>query len=498
MREGFYITGFLLSVATTWFAIFYPVTWIVPVIVASLYIVGIFNTLQPNHTILRNFPVIGYFRYFFEFISPEIQQYFIERNTDGRPYSRNERALAYRRSKNVNDTTPFGTQLDLEKTDYEGLEHSIYASNVKPEVPKVRIGGTKCTQPYEASILNISAMSLGSLSKNAILALSSGAAKGGFYLNTGEGSLTPYHLKHQPDVVWQIGTGYFGCRTSEGEFDPDKFTEKAARVEVKMIELKLSQGAKPGHGGVLPGHKNTPEIAEIRGVEPYQTILSPPGHKTFSNAEGLLSFIDRMRNLAGGKPVGFKLCIGQAQEFEELCQVMKKTGLLPDFITIDGAEGGTGAAPLEFSDSVGIPLQPALLFVNKTLVKHGLRQEIKIIASGKILSAASVIRAKALGADLCNCARGFMFALGCIQALKCNTNQCPTGVATQNKMLMHGLVVKDKAERVYYFHRNTVEAVRELLAATGKVHIDQVDPAIFVKGYKFQEMEKDFFAEEVW
>lgn len=461
-------------------------------IVFILYIIGVYNVFQTKHTILRNFPLLGYFRYLFEFISPEIQQYFIETSTDGRPFSRNHRSLAYRRAKNVSDTVAFGTQNDLDKMEYEGLRHSIYAKEASHDLPRVKIGGAKCKQPYKSSIYNISAMSFGSLSKNAIMAMNKGALKGNFYHNTGEGGISPYHLQGG-DLTWQIGTGYFGCRTDDGRFNPETFKEKAAIPEVKMIELKISQGAKPGHGGVLPGIKNTPEIAAIRHIKPGTTVLSPPGHSEFSDARGLLEFIERLRELSGYKPVGMKLCIGRTEEFIEICELMVETDMMPDFIVVDGAEGGTGAAPLEFSDSVGMPLQPALIFVNKTLVKYGLRQKINLVASGKILTAESILKNLAIGADICNSARGFMFAVGCIQALRCNTNNCPTGVATQEEGLVKGLVVGDKAERIFNYHNNTVHAVMELLAACGKDKIEDVDMTMFVRGDEFVNMANKYY-----
>jgi len=432
-----------------------------------LIFVGFINTIQKKHTILRNFPLLGYFRYLFEMIAPEIQQYFIERPTDGKPFSRNHRALVYKRSKGVNDTYPFGTQLDVQSDSYEGLRHSIYSKEPVKEFPRVIVGGSFCKQPYSASVLNISAMSFGSLSKNAIIALNRGAKKGDFYHNTGEGGISDYHLEAGGDLVWQIGTGYFGCRTLDGLFDSKKFKEKAANSSVKMIEIKLSQGAKPGHGGVLPAIKNTEEIGRIRGVEPHKKILSPPGYSKFNTPKELVFFIKELRDLSAGKPVGIKLCLGRTEEFIQLCEVMKKEGIWPDFITVDGAEGGTGASPLEFSDSVGVPLEPALIFLNSTLKKFGLKNEIKVIATGKVLTAFSILRMKALGADICNSARAFMFSLGCIQALKCHSNDCPTGVATQDAMLVKGLVVTDKSERVYRFHHNTILSVLQLLGTCG-------------------------------
>lgn len=492
MRLKFIFSGLLVIsvlLIPTYLTIF-P-TWLYSIIVL-LYLIGLYNVFQTRHTILRNFPLLGYFRYFFELISPEIQQYFIETSTEGRPFSRNHRSLVYRRAKNVSDTVAFGTQNDLEKMEYEGLRHSIYAKLPSHDDPRVMIGGPKCEHPYSASIYNISAMSFGALSKNAIMALNKGALKGEFYHNTGEGGLSPYHLQGG-DLVWQVGTGYFGCRTEDGHFNPEKFKERAALPQVKMIELKISQGAKPGHGGVLPSIKNTEEIAAIRLIKPGTTVLSPPGHKEFSDATGLLKFIEKLRELSGGKPVGFKLCLGRTEEFIEICEVMVKTGMMPDFITVDGAEGGTGAAPLEFSDSVGMPLQPALIFVNKTLIKYGLRGKINLIASGKIVTAESILKNLALGADICNSARGYMFAIGCIQALRCNTNNCPTGVATQDEALVKGLVVSDKTERVFNFHNNTIYAVMELLAACGKDTIDQVDMGMFVRGDEFVTLANKYY-----
>lgn len=474
---GYFFSGFL---------------WVY-LLVLPLFALGIYDVLQKRHTILRNFPVIGHFRYMFESISPEIQQYFIERRTDGVPFTRNQRSLAYMRAKSVNDTHPFGTELHIMNAHYEGIRHSIYPCNELEEPTRVVIGNEQCKRPYSASLLNISAMSYGSLSKNAILALSKGAKEGGFYHNTGEGGLSDYHLEGGGDLVWQLGTAYFGCRTPEGRFDDDLFAQKAKHDQVKMIELKLSQGAKPGQGGVLPAVKNSEEIARIRHIKPHTMVISPPGHREFSDARGLVQFIGRLRKLAGGKPVGFKLCLGRTEEFLEICEAMIEADIYPDFITVDGAEGGTGAAPLEFSDSVGIPLEPALIFVKRTLDYFDIKKHIKIIASGKILSAASILKMKALGADLCNSARGFMFALGCIQALRCNTNACPTGVATQDPKLVKGLVVEDKYKRVANFHLNTLRAVMELVAATGGRSIDHIDMSMYIRGDEMVELQNRYF-----
>ncbi|MBP6577711.1 MAG: FMN-binding glutamate synthase family protein [Chryseobacterium sp.] len=492
MRNKFILWGIILLIATWTTALLIKAHYWIPILLTFLYLLGIYNTYQTKHAILRNFPVIGYFRYFFEEISPEIQQYFIERETDGKPFPRNQRSAAYRRSKNVSDTVPFGTQLEINHRKYEGIKHSIYAKHPKEELPRVTIGGEACKQPYNASLFNISAMSFGALSDRAQMALNRGAKKGNFYHNTGEGGISPHHLEGG-DLCWQIGTGYFGCRNEEGNFDAELFKKYANLENVKMIEIKLSQGAKPGHGGVLPAVKNTPEIAAIRHVPAGVTILSPPSHSAFSNAEGLLRFVDQLRELSGGKPTGFKLCIGDTTEFEDICEQMNILKIYPDFITVDGAEGGTGAAPPEFSDGVGMPLEPALIFVNRTLINYEVRDKLRIIASGKVLTSLDILRAVAMGADLCNNARGFMFSLGCIQALRCNTNTCPTGVATQDKMLIKGLDTNDKTERVYQFHRNTLHTCNELIAAAGRETYDQVDASMFMRGDEFEHLSDTYF-----
>lgn len=496
MRVKLLLLGFVLFVVTLSYSIYKNDYYIIPLIFAFLFVVALYNITQKSHAILRNFPVLGYFRYGFESIAPEIQQYFIERNTDGTPFSRTQRSLVYERAKNLSATVPFGTQLEINHRNYSGLKHSIFPAHVREDMPRIQIGGSACTKPYMASIYNISAMSFGSLSENAVRAMNAGAQRGGFYHNTGEGGLSEFHLQGA-DVCWQIGTGYFGCRTPEGDFDAQEFAKKTANSLVKLIELKLSQGAKPGHGGVLPASKNTPYVAKIRGVDPHTTVLSPPGHTAFSNPEGLVRFVQHMRELAQGKPIGFKLCIGETKEFEAICEAMIALDIYPDFITVDGAEGGTGAAPLEFSDSVGMPLEPALIFVNKTLKNYGIRDKLRVIASGKIISGISILRNIALGADLCNSARGFMFAVGCIQALRCNDNKCPTGVATQDARLMKGLVVEDKAERVFHFHKNTVLAANELLAAAGKSSYAEVDINIFMRGDEFQHLEDLYYPDNL-
>ncbi len=496
MRNKFFIFGITFTAIASLLFYLKVIGPILPIFFLVLLALGYRNSIQKKHTILRNFPVLGYFRYLFEMIAPEIQQYFIERSTDGKPFSRNERSLIYQRAKNVDATSPFGTHMHLNESNYEGIKHSIFPKKVNEELPRVLIGGPDCKQPYSASLLNISAMSFGSLSENAIRALNLGAEKGNFYHNTGEGGLTEFHLQGG-DVTWQIGTGYFGCRNKDGQFDAANFSEKANLPAVKMIEIKLSQGAKPGHGGVLPAQKNTLQIAKIRGVEPFTTILSPPSHSAFKNYKELVEFIAQLRHLSNGKPIGFKLCIGETTEFEKLCQEMIDQNCFPDFITVDGAEGGTGAAPPEFADGVGMPFEPALIFVNTTLTNLGIKNKIRIICSGKIISGYSILRAVALGADLCNSARGFMFSLGCIQALRCNNNECPTGVATQDKMLMKGLVVTDKYDRVYHYHKNTLHAANELLAAAGKNDFSEVDISIFMRGDEFASLANLYFPDNL-
>lgn len=477
MRNTFYIISFFALILEVVFALYWPSGLWSLILFLPLFLIGMRDVLNKRQTIRRNFPVIGNLRYILEGIRPEIMQYFVETDTEGRPINRINRSLIYQRAKKQTDTTPFGTQSDVYRSGYEWLAHSVYAFSAEEmdHDPRVMIGGKDCKQPYHASILNISAMSYGSLSKNAIRALNGGAKKGNFYHNTGEGAISDYHLEHGGDLCWQIGTGYFGCRTKDGKFNIEMFKENAARPSVKMIEIKISQGAKPGHGGILPAVKNNKEIAKIRGVEPHTTVASPPGHSAFKDAYGLVQFIKTLREASGGKPIGFKLCIGRRGEFKEFCEAMIKTGIKPDFISVDGGEGGTGAAPVEFSNSLGMPLRDGLAFVHDTLVGYGLRKEIKLIASGKILTSFHMIRAMALGADICTSARGMMLALGCIQALECNKNSCPVGVATQNEMLMRGLVVTDKVERVANFHNRTIESFVELLAAAGIKRTDQIE-----------------------
>jgi glutamate synthase domain-containing protein 2 len=446
-------------------------------VVLPLIAIGLNDLFQTKHAIRRNFPVVGNFRYFLESIRPEINQYFVESNLDGRPFSREKRSVIYQRAKGVEDTVPFGTLGDVYAPDYEWINHSIAPKHLHGDAPRVLIGGPDCKKPYSASVFNISAMSYGSLSNNAVLALSMGAKKGRFYHNTGEGGLTSHHLDGGGDLVWQLGTAYFGARNEDGTFNPEKFKKRVlAHPQVKMVEIKLSQGAKPGHGGILPAAKVTKEISEIRDVPMGQDVISPPGHTAFDSPVGLVKFIAELRALSGGLPVGFKLCLGKRREFMSIVKAMIETGITPDFITVDGGEGGTGAAPLEFSNSMGTPLNEGLVFVHNTLVGAGVRARIKIIASGKVSTGVNLFSKIALGADLCNSARGMLFSLGCIQALRCNTNTCPTGVATQDKALVKGLVVADKFERVARYHHATVKSFIDVLGAAGLSHPKDIRP----------------------
>ena len=441
-----------------------------------LIAMGLFDMYQSRHAIRHNFPLVGRLRYLLESIGPEIRQYFVETDIDGRPFDRLQRGLVYARSKKELDTKPFGTQLNVYDEGYQWINHSIKAiafSDID-ENPKVQIGSAQCEKPYMASLFNISAMSYGSLSKNAIVALNKGAKMGGFFHNTGEGGLSPYHLDNGGDVVWNVGTGYFSCRDEYGNFSPEHFAERAQKDSVKMIEIKFSQGAKPGHGGILPKEKVTDEIAAIRLVLKGDDIISPPKHSAFKTPLELIDFLKTLRHLSGGKPVGMKICIGNKSEFIAICKAMVETETYFDFITVDGGEGGTGAAPIEYSDHVGMPLRDALAFVYDCLNGFGIKDQIKIIASGKIVSGFDIIRALAMGADLCNSARGMMFALGCIQALQCHANTCPTGVATQDPKLLSGLDPDLKSVRVSRYQHETVKSAMELMASAGIDHPDNV------------------------
>ena len=436
-------------------------------LLTGLLALGVYDLQQTSHAILRNYPIIGHLRFLLEFVRPELRQYFIEGDHDAVPFSRSQRSLVYARAKGQTDKVPFGTQVDVHAVGYEWLTHSISPSVIASHDFRVQVGGAQCTQPYNISLFNVSAMSFGALSANAIMALNLGAKKGGFAHDTGEGSISRYHREHGGDLIWEIGSGYFGCRNDDGTFNAEKFKKNALSPQVKMIEIKLSQGAKPGHGGVLPGPKVTPEIAEARGVPEGVDCISPAAHSSFSTPTQLLQFVQSLREMSGGKPVGFKLCIGHPWEWFGIAKAMTTTGIMPDFIVVDGSEGGTGAAPLELTDHMGMPMLEGLRLVHNTLVGLNLRQHIRLGASGKIISGFDVLRTVALGADWCNSARGFMFALGCIQAQTCHTGNCPTGVTTQDPKRQIALVVPNKSERVFNFHQHTLESVQELLQATG-------------------------------
>jgi glutamate synthase domain-containing protein 2 len=446
------------------------------VFVLPFQAVYIHDIRQPKHSILRNYPVIGHLRYFFESIRPEMRQYFFESDLDGKPFSRRQRSIVYQRAKNVRQTVPFGMQANSQESGFEWIAHTMFPARVTEEDLRVTVGGSRCKQPYSASIYNISAMSYGSLSKTAVTALSGGAKLGRFAHNTGEGGVSPFHIEGGGDLIWQIGTGYFGCRDGHGNFSEKLYEEQVSHPNIKMVEIKLSQGAKPGHGGILPAAKNTPEIAAIRKVIPHTTVASPPAHSAFQDQFTMLLFIEKLRVLSQGKPIGIKLCIGNKLEFERLCQEMMHNQIYPDFITIDGAEGGTGAAPLEFTDSLGMPLYDALSFVQEMLVKYKLRKEIRVIAAGKIITGVDIIKAISLGADICYSARGMMFALGCIQALQCDSGRCPVGIATQDENLYKGLDVADKRVRVANFHGNTIKSTIEVMEACGFGSIDSITP----------------------
>lgn len=478
------VAGFVFALSLM-LAMLLNVGWWLVILSGALTAVGIADMTQTKRSLLRNYPILAHFRYLLESVRPEIRQYFLEEDTAPNPFSRNQRSLVYQRAKQAVDKRPFGTQMDVYQSDYEWINHSIMPAKVGSHDFRITIGADRA-QPYSASIFNISAMSFGALSANAIRALNQGAEKGRFMHDTGEGSISRYHRPENDgeaggDLVWEIGSGYFGCRTEHGSFSPEKFAINAALPQVKMIEVKLSQGAKPGHGGVLPGAKVSIEIANARGVPQGMDCISPSSHSAFDSPISLLQFIEQLRELSGGKPTGFKLAIGHPWEFFSIVKAMLKTGITPDFIVIDGGEGGTGAAPVEFTDHVGVPLQEALLLVHNTLVGAKLRDKVKIGASGKIVTAFDIVRTLALGADWCNSARGFMFALGCIQSQSCHTDRCPTGIATQDPMRQRALVVPDKAERVANFHQNTLKALAELIAAAGLNHPTELKPHHLVR-----------------
>lgn len=473
MQAAFWIFAILGNILAT---ILWLMGWSSLFMIAAIAFtaLGVYDLKYSSHTLNRLYPIAAYIRYALEYIRPEIQQYFIASNTNEHPFNREQRSLVYQRAKQDRDTMPFGTQRDLLETGYLSAMHSLSPKQVLPQHIRVVVGGPACRLPYSASRFNISAMSFGALSANAILALNKGAKLGNFAHNTGEGGLSPYHQQGQGDLIWQIGTGYFGCRNAEGGFDADKFSDKANSEQVKMIEIKLSQGAKPAHGGVLPAEKISAEVSAIRGIEMGKDCISPPTHSSFESPTGLLRFVQQLRDLSGGKPVGFKLCVGVKSEFMAICKAMLETGISPDFITVDGAEGGTGAAPVEFSNRLGMPCLEGTYFVHNCLIGIGLREQIKVIASGKTASGFEMLTKLALGADMVNSARTMMMALGCIQARSCNTNHCPTGIATQDPTRSNALNVESKYQRVKNYHHATVESCLELVGAMGLDNPDKL------------------------
>jgi glutamate synthase domain-containing protein 2 len=455
---------------------------LLPILIfGGLTVLGIRDLMQKSHAVLRNYPISAHLRFLLEEIRPEMRQYFFESEKDGMPFSRDTRAVIYQRAKMVLDKRPFGTQEDVYRDGYEWIHHSV-APKIRGDYQfRVAIGGPDCTKPYSASVFNISAMSFGALSPNAVRALNAGAKKGGFAHDTGEGGVSPYHRENGGDLIWEIGSGYFGCRNRDGSFNRDEFARVASDDQIKMVELKISQGAKPGHGGVLPAAKVSEEISKIRGVAMDEDCISPATHRAFSTPLEMMAFIAEMRRLSGGKPAGFKLCIGHPWEFLAICKAMLQSGIYPDFIVVDGNEGGTGAAPLEFMDHMGMPMREGVNFVHNALIGINARDRIRIGAAGKIATAFDMARAMAIGADWCNSARGFMFALGCIQSLSCHTDRCPTGVTTQDPTRNRALVVPHKSERVYNYHHATLHALAELLAAAGLEHPRQLRPIHFSK-----------------
>lgn len=480
MRRQWYLGfGIVLLVIFLVLTMLHDARWFLALVIPLTFI-WVYDLLQKKHTILRNFPVLGHMRYILEFLRPEIQQYFIADDEEEKPFNRETRSIVYERAKNVRDTVPFGTEKDILQPGYTWVLHSLAPKHVSEVEPRILVGGPDCTKPYSASRLNISAMSFGSLSPNAIMALNKGAQLGGFAHNTGEGGLSPYHLQGG-DVIFQIGTAYFGCRDDNGQFDEKEFTVEATREEVKMIEIKLSQGAKPSHGGILPAAKLTEEIATVRKVKMGIDVLSPPAHSAFDSPIGLMHFIKKLRGLSGGKPVGFKLCVGRRDEFLGICKAMIATNIFPDFITVDGAEGGTGAAPLEFTNHVGEPLEAGLVFVHNALVGTNLRDKIRIICSGKVATGFDIVEKIALGADMCNAARAMMMSIGCVQSKQCNANTCPTGVATQNKRLQRGLVVDEKKYRAANFHKNTMRSFLEIVGAMGLTNPSELRPDLIMR-----------------
>jgi glutamate synthase domain-containing protein 2 len=449
------------------------------VIIGAITAVGWKDYFQKKHGVIGNYPLLGRFRYLLESIRPELRQYFWEADTEELPYSRNQRAMVYQRAKGELAARPFGSVNHMYMEDFSWLNHSMVPKHIHDKDFRIEVGGGK--NKYSISVLNISGTSFGALSPPAIESLNTGAKIGNFAHNTGEGSISPYHIRGGGDLIWQVSTGYFGCRTKDGKFDPVKFSEKAQQSQVKMIEIKISQGAKPGHGGMLMAAKVTPEIANTREIEAYKDCVSPSSHSEFSTPIQLLEFVEKLRSLSGGKPVGIKMCIGHPWELIAIVKAMVETNKIVDFITVDGAEGGTGAAPVEFTDHIGSPLSDGVVFVDNALIGAGLREKVKIAASGKVVTAYDIIRLCALGADWVNMARPFMFSIGCIQARDCASSNCPTGVATMNPNRYRVIDVKQRAQRVANFHKNTLYAVAEMLESTGLPHPSELTRRYIVR-----------------
>ncbi|MDF1795540.1 MAG: FMN-binding glutamate synthase family protein [Coxiellaceae bacterium] len=481
MRKAFYWSSLICLIAILVCGYFWPWVYYFFIPWVPITLIGVYDIHWSKHLVTRNYPVIGHLRYMFEFIRPEIQQYFIATNQSGRPYNRETRTMVYDRAAKEEGVLPFGTQQDITTIGYESANHSMAPKKVPHEQSRIQLGGEFCKQPYCASRMNISAMSFGALSGRAVRALNLGAKLGNFMHNTGEGGLSKYHLKEGGDICWQLGTGYFGCRTKDGNFDPDLFTEKANLEVVKVIEIKISQGAKPSHGGLLPGAKVSKEIAEARLVEPGQDCDSPPGHREFSTPIELLEFVQRLRDMSNGKPVGFKFCLGRRGEFMAIVKAMLETGILPDFITVDGAEGGTGAAPVEFSDYLGAPINEGLVFVTSALIGANLRDKIRVIASGKVATGFDLITKIALGADMCNVARGMLFAVGCIQATRCNTNTCPTGITTQDPVRQKAIKIEASGDMVRNFHDGTIDSMLAIAGAMGLDDLKGLNPTMIMR-----------------
>lgn len=481
---GAVLANVLIAVTALWWP---PVLWFY-LFVGPTSVIMIWDLVQGRHTILRNYPVIGHLRYMVEDVRHQFRQYLIESDTEGMPFTHAQRAIVYQRAKEESDVLPFGTLKNVYAEGYEWMEHSAHPCEPLDEEPRVQIGNDQCERPYLASRFNISALSFGAISSNAVLALNKGAKLGGFFHDTGEGGISRYHRQHGGDLVWEIGTAYFGCRDESGNFDAERFSDRARLEQVKMTELKLSQGAKPGGGGVLPGGKVNAEIAETRDVPQGETVVSPPAHQVYSTPLGMMAFLQRMRELSGGKPVGFKLCVGKEVQLMAMIKAMLETGIVPDFITIDGGEGGTGAAQPEFSDSIGTPLTEGLILVHNVLVGAGLRDRVRLIASGKIIHGFDIAARIAQGADSCNSARGMMFALGCIQARRCHTNRCPTGITTNEPWRVSGLHVEDKAQRVANYHGHTIRHFLLMLSACGLSHPTELRPEILNRRISHHEV----------